>query len=374
VPRVGSLYSMVLNNWSLPGRSGGSYLRDELQAGDLRARWSWLLPPADAALHAFVGAAVETEGLGGQVVRTSVELVRAASHESVQEVAYLLDRLAAELRDMAGPFARYAREHRLDRAEFLTLVERTILWDPDTAEGATSAQFGAVQVAEAVLGFGHPSDVFHARRGMPDRHRRFLEVFDEHAGLVRDFAAVTRDRQLAGLMYAAGHALRGLRPGQPVYAPQRSIEAVIAEPTAIDRAFRYLTRDDRDALLAGARSRTYVAGEPIVEPGARRHGIFVIKAGKVRVARVIDGRHVTLAELGPGMVFGEMSFLENEDASAAVEAETDCEVEVIHREHVFGLFARREGFATRFFQSLATLLSQRLRDADERLGQVLAKG
>ncbi|MFZ5479591.1 MAG: cyclic nucleotide-binding domain-containing protein [Myxococcota bacterium] len=373
VPRMGSLYSMVLNNWRLPERGGTTYLREELKASALRARYSWLQAPADAELHAFVGAAVETEAMGGQVVRTAVELVRAASHESVQEVGYLLDRIAAEIRDMAHPFARYAREHRLDRAEFLTLIERTTLWDPDAGEGATSAQFGAVQVAEAVLGMGHPADVVRARQGMPARHRRFLETFDAHAAVVRDFVAVTRDRQLGALWHAAGHALRGLRPQHAVVTPRTGVpENPPVDPTGIDRVFRFLTAEDREELLAGARTRTYAQDEPVIEAGARRIGIFVVRSGSVRVERTIEGQAVPIAHLGPGSLFGEMSFLENEDTSAAVIANEDCEIDVIRREYVFGLFARRDGFAARFFQSVATLLSQRLRETSERLGKALS--
>ena len=68
-----------------------------------------------------------------------------------------------------------------------------------------------------------------------------------------------------------------------------------------------------------------------------------------------------VAYLEEGELFGEMSFLENEGASYEVVADVPSQIDVIDREHVYKLLADVPGFAGRFFQSLAALLSRRLR-------------
>lgn len=57
--------------------------------------------------------------------------------------------------------------------------------------------------------------------------------------------------------------------------------------------------------------------------------MFILKSGKVRVFKNHIGQKVTLATLGPGEVFGELSFFDAEPRSASVETITDCEAIVI---------------------------------------------
>jgi CRP-like cAMP-binding protein len=73
---------------------------------------------------------------------------------------------------------------------------------------------------------------------------------------------------------------------------------------------------DRSTEIAFERGRT------IVRQGEVGTGFFLIAAGQARVVR--DGR--TIAELGPGQFFGELSLLDQQPRIANVIAETpvDC--------------------------------------------------
>jgi CRP-like cAMP-binding protein len=76
-----------------------------------------------------------------------------------------------------------------------------------------------------------------------------------------------------------------------------------------------------DGLAAVARQAEEVdfpAGRPIVRQGEIGTGFYLITAGRTRVVR--DGE--TLAELGPGEFFGELSVLDGEPRTAAVVSET----------------------------------------------------
>ena len=83
--------------------------------------------------------------------------------------------------------------------------------------------------------------------------------------------------------------------------------------------------------------------------------------------RVSDEAQPVIHEL-----FGEMSFLENAAASTNVIADVPCRIDIVEREAIYELLAGRPGFAGRFFQSLATLLSDRLRQRSALLEAALS--
>jgi extracellular factor (EF) 3-hydroxypalmitic acid methyl ester biosynthesis protein len=99
--------------------------------------------------------------------------------------------------------------------------------------------------------------------------------------------------------------------------------------------------------------------------------LFIIRQGAVRVSpRSAPGKIVGYLE--EGELFGELSFLENAAASADVIADVPCRIDVVEREAIYELLAGRPGFARRFFQSLATLLSLRLRRTSALLDAALS--
>jgi len=67
-------------------------------------------------------------------------------------------------------------------------------------------------------------------------------------------------------------------------------------------------------------------------------------------------------EIGPGEICGEMSFLEDAVASANVIAQQDVEAYHLDRPTLENLFELFPHLASRFYRSLATNLSRRIRD------------
>src|SRR5690606_12620844 len=121
------------------------------------------------------------------------------------------------------------------------------------------------------------------------------------------------------------------------------------------------------SLLANSQIKAFAPDEVILEEGHRPGGIIVIRSGEVKVCRDHGGFMIELAESGPGEIYGEMSFIEAEAANASVIAKTDVELLYITHPQVQSIIRENPGFFGRFFQSLAYLLSQRLR---ETTGQV----
>lgn len=138
-------------------------------------------------------------------------------------------------------------------------------------------------------------------------------------------------------------------------------------------ALRYLTADDERMLLEKAERLSAAAGETLLEEGSRRQALFVLVGGIARVERSHLGKGIGYARLTAGALFGEMSFLEGSGASASVVAEEPCEVDVVDGAVVQSLAASVPGLGTRFYQSLAVLLSERLRETAALLPPLLVE-
>ncbi len=124
---------------------------------------------------------------------------------------------------------------------------------------------------------------------------------------------------------------------------------------------RFLTQDDERRLLAGAEHRACRDGEVIVTEGDTRHALNILRQGQARVVRRHGEYSVEISSLGAGEIFGEMSFVEEFEASASVVADGDCSVDVIPGEFIRKLLDPEPEFAARFYHSIAQLLSRRLR-------------
>jgi CRP/FNR family cyclic AMP-dependent transcriptional regulator len=121
----------------------------------------------------------------------------------------------------------------------------------------------------------------------------------------------------------------------------------------------YLTANDW-ALIADKASRVqFKKGDVLVQRGKRANGVYLLLKGTARVQIPSQASGPTI---GPGEICGEMSFLEDAAASANVVAEGV--VEAYHLDHptLQSLFELFPHLASRFYRSLATNLSRRLRD------------
>jgi hypothetical protein len=130
--------------------------------------------------------------------------------------------------------------------------------------------------------------------------------------------------------------------------------------------FRFVEEPLRSELLDGARREQFAAEQVILAEGQQRRAIFLIRNGVVRIERGHMGFSVQLSRLGAGEIFGEMSFVEDFGASASVVAAEPTEIAIIDEAHVSELRARDPKFCGQFYQSLAEILSRRLRETTVR--------
>jgi transcriptional regulator with AAA-type ATPase domain/polyferredoxin len=106
-------------------------------------------------------------------------------------------------------------------------------------------------------------------------------------------------------------------------------------------------------------SKTYDAGETILERGEPGRALFIVRSGAVEaVIRDEEGMTIPLARFGPGSYFGEMSVLTGEPTSADVVALERSVVSVLLREDVERVLASVPALGRHFAATLADRLRQ----------------
>jgi len=121
----------------------------------------------------------------------------------------------------------------------------------------------------------------------------------------------------------------------------------------------FLTPNDWALVVDKAKRVNFKKGQTLVYRGQKSNGVYLLLKGTAQVQ--ISSRGSSL-EIKPGEICGEMSFLEDALASANVLAQEDLEayhLDVPTLEKLFELFPH---LASRFYRSMATNLSRRLRE------------
>jgi ABC-type multidrug transport system ATPase subunit len=108
---------------------------------------------------------------------------------------------------------------------------------------------------------------------------------------------------------------------------------------ALRRTPTFAALGDAGVLALAVRSthQAVPQGTVIIREGTDGDSLFVLIKGQARVVSDAVQERVLLARLGPGEVFGERSVLTAEPRSAAVIAETDCELAVLSRQDLIDL-------------------------------------
>jgi CRP-like cAMP-binding protein len=121
----------------------------------------------------------------------------------------------------------------------------------------------------------------------------------------------------------------------------------------------HLTANDWALIADKAVRRQFKPGEHLVQQSRRTHGVFLILKGTATVQ--IPGQART-TEIGPGEVCGEISFIDELPATADVVAQSETDAYYVDRPTLLSLFELFPHLGSRFYRSLATILSRRLRE------------
>jgi CRP-like cAMP-binding protein len=116
--------------------------------------------------------------------------------------------------------------------------------------------------------------------------------------------------------------------------------------------FREVGDEGLAAVAAKATEIAFEAGRMIVRQGEVGTGFFVISSGQARVIR--DGK--TIAELGPGQFFGELSLLDQQPRIANVVAESKVACLALASWDFEALLASEPGVALAILRGVARRL------------------
>jgi len=130
--------------------------------------------------------------------------------------------------------------------------------------------------------------------------------------------------------------------------------------------FSALADDELERVAEVAVPRGFAAGEAVFREGDQSDTCYVVRSGHARAVREhSDGRSLTLANFGPGDIFGELAMFDDERRSATVEAIEQTEAIAILSADMRRLLHQHPDIAVK----LLAALGRRLRETNERLAR-----
>ena len=111
------------------------------------------------------------------------------------------------------------------------------------------------------------------------------------------------------------------------------------------------------------KKETYKAGDIIFEEGSHGLAVHIIQSGKVEISKTVQDRKIVVEILGPGDIFGEMSFIDHAPRSATATALEDTVLELVDKDFLDKEFNQIDSD----FREIVTTLVRRLRKTTQRL-------
>jgi len=131
--------------------------------------------------------------------------------------------------------------------------------------------------------------------------------------------------------------------------------------------FKPLSDDDLLDLATLLKLEEYYWGFPILQKGDPASNLFIIVTGKVEV---MDEDGVTLAEMGPGEVFGEMSLLSGDRVTTTIMAMEPCQIANLSQKNFKHVLNRFPALQVFFYK----LLVGRITTINDQRAEELASG
>jgi CRP/FNR family transcriptional regulator/CRP/FNR family cyclic AMP-dependent transcriptional regulator len=123
-----------------------------------------------------------------------------------------------------------------------------------------------------------------------------------------------------------------------------------------------LPPDDLAWLADRVRRRKFARGDLIFQKDDPGQSLFIIESGSVRIyVPGTQGADLTLAVMGPGDFFGDMSLLDGRPRSASAAAATDSVLLSLERSEFTSVMRSRPDAAL----SILAVIASRLRDSDQ---------
>lgn len=137
--------------------------------------------------------------------------------------------------------------------------------------------------------------------------------------------------------------------------------------------FQKLTDEEIERILNIASAKSYKKDETIFKEGAKGDAFYVVLKGSVRISTEIPNvGEECLAVLKKGSYFGEMALIDNAPRSASAISNQDTILLKITDANFRNILKNDHDIAYKLLWELVQTLSQRLRETDAKLKNILA--
>ncbi|MFH1263022.1 MAG: cyclic nucleotide-binding domain-containing protein [Pseudomonadota bacterium] len=145
--------------------------------------------------------------------------------------------------------------------------------------------------------------------------------FSYFTGKPRSFSAVAMEES-AILLLESGwlHSASEKYPSLQLHLQALFRSRILTNVLRSSPLFSLLAPKELDDLVSKMELVAHEGGAPILKEGETSLDLYVIKQGKVAVTKAKGGTTVTLQELGPGDLFGEMAVVTGQPRSASASA------------------------------------------------------
>jgi len=133
--------------------------------------------------------------------------------------------------------------------------------------------------------------------------------------------------------------------------------------------FTGLSPEDIEVIAGKLTRQTYARFELIMAQGEPASKLFLLASGKVSIKlNLPGGKTKRLATLSPGLVFGEMAWIERSRRSAAVIADMDSLCYQLDMDDFDAMVSEHSDIKARIQENLLRIFSRNLRKANDEIG------
>ena len=129
--------------------------------------------------------------------------------------------------------------------------------------------------------------------------------------------------------------------------------------------FHLMTDRQQNLLCQCLKQVHFSANSSIIQEGEQDHQLWIVGQGECEVVKSVGETSHLLATIGPGSLFGEMSFFNDKAHSATVRSRTDVSLWQLSRNCFEELQTRDPLAAHQLLINLLNLTSERLRRMDD---------
>lgn len=134
----------------------------------------------------------------------------------------------------------------------------------------------------------------------------------------------------------------------------------------------YLTEDEHARLWGAMEPCTAGEGDLVFQKGSPSRSLLLVEQGRLEVFDQSMGEDVVLGSIGPGMVAGEVGFVDGQMRTHHVRARGDCRLRRLTRDRLLDLAKDDPQLFAKVMIALARLVASRFRAAVEELEPVRA--